>query len=498
MIKAKRALKVETRIVIDTFREQMNTLNSQYLFRDYTGVSHAHMASIATTSKIDNNNNRTEQHVSYTSIPDAALLGYLHTQSYFVIDDESPQLSYSRKQSQRASLASTSGLNRANQVGSTSSVPAIIAAASTGSYSHRHRSSGHARRTEKFFQLIKDKNFFLGPENLPMKKISLNENSQFLFQIATVIDPFEIYMVPNFIELNMVYDDFDKEINAWYLKYKLSMIEFANHKSIEYNFVMTGKLCVVNDQNNKFLRALVIYTPPKSKENNEKSHYLTSTELTTVLCIDCGRYLSVHLNCLFPIFEDFCKLPMRCVSAQLHKICPDNALASEDEPEMWSEEAIRLFDQKLKEFDMYKGTPTVLADKSTQSIQVALGARLEISIDSGLTVNKQSSESHLNLVDALVEHGVAKYSVFKKSASQALVESDAGAESECRISDYDSASCIQENKQHNGYATDTKNELPVSGNLVNEEDYKKFRVQEYVDMQYISLLKNKGSNSSAD
>jgi hypothetical protein len=262
----------------------------------------------------------------------------------------------------------------------------------------RKKNIPETNELQNFFQQLSGKNYYLSLESLPQKFIRLDESQSFTFEIINIVDPYEFYI--NIIESAKDFQNLEAEIDTWYSKNQSNLLQFISQPSVNYNFVITGMMCIVQ-KGEHFYRALIRYAPL----TNQK--YDKLNDPITVLCIDYGFSISVSKKMLYPIFEDFCGISPRCIAAKFDKIIPKHTLTPHDN-DVWSEEAVQLFKNTLADYNSFKGSISLIKQANNETeilIHTRLLEKQAVNIKCG--INNENIETNLELADVMVLAGHA-------------------------------------------------------------------------------------------
>ena len=468
MEKLKRAIKVEeTREVIELFKDHMYALNQQYHFIDSDSLLLCNSQSKRSQTLLDNSESNQELSAK-TSV----------------------EQSKERKAS-NSNLPSPSDLTKQINARSQSSLATNTSSRPSVKTAPVKEIVRSEKEIEEFVLKLKNKCYSLTAYNLPKKYIKLDSGFQFEFEISNCIDPHNIYI--NQVDTKNVYVKLGSEINTFYGQNLSALRYFA--KKIKYNFLTANNLCIVNDESSssRFYRGLIRYAPPAAHVNTSLKHLLSEENSDiVVLCIDHGVNVSVARENLYPIFDDFCKVPAKCIFAKYGEIVPTR---EPTDYEQWSKEAIGFFKEILSDYKLFKGR---ISHNKVEYVEYGLNQQLNVIIDYVIEdVNYLPLK--LELDDRMVEKNLARYKrmlIVDESGDRDLDNLYDGIES---ISMYNlSAATTTENGEESSRNLDASSEavnLPDSEDIdmVKEHRICKF-ILDYPDQKDLST-ENNNSNS---
>jgi hypothetical protein len=484
MVKIRRAVEAENSKVQEVFAHEIANMNKKYHFKDY------------------------DEKVQETQIDQSLIISCNMNQSSVANDMTSSSVDM-----QKTPLISPSIFEQSEPINTKSSCTDV----NKSSYvsKGRERSEPQSAVTlelENFFGQLSNKNFYLTLESLPSKFVHLDEQRSFCFEIINLVDPYEFYI--GLVESKKNFLSLEAEINKWYSTNKAKLVAFVAQPKFSYNFVSTGKLCIVNVED-KFYRALIRFAIPIRVDCKR-----SIDELVTVLCFDYGFHVTVPVCMLYPIFEDFCAVAPRCIPARFDKIVPLDTLTSDDN-EVWSRRAIDTFAKILEKWPVFRGTVCVKRKREPEvrlpmnekdslkqreldalkqaeleterSFRVECIEPLSVVIQYG--VDSEKKEKELGIADAMVGACLAKYSTFSRGQAMREVEAAGGEEDEYdQIMSASQVNCMM-------FEDD---DAPTSGLGLNEESpdehlkFKNQRINKYIDDYSTPSSLNSNSNLSTE
>jgi hypothetical protein len=288
-------------------------------------------------------------------------------------------------------------------------------------YNNNRQSISYLLEFDNFMKIISEKKFQISYVNVPQRPISVDNDGKFKFEIINLIDPHHIYIRPIDTKENEQYLKLSDDINQFYSSKKPMLENYV--LKIRHQLIVTNQMCIFYDQNGTktYYRAFIRHTPLKwSIDNYDSGDDNCSIEVDDkilIYLIDEGVYLTIKkVENLFPIFEDFTKLPPKCVWVKFDGIMPrheeeeDNDAASiVSDFTIWPKKAINHFKNFLGPYEVFCGSTNQKELLKNKNYGLTFLDPLSLKIESGIVKENGAAEEPLDIDDKMIESTNAVY-----------------------------------------------------------------------------------------